>query len=125
MTGDRQLAELLQFELQFLLDGGYGRSPHQPWRQPIVFLDSPTCLNFGETTRSYSCRDCPLMQFVPPAKRSETIPCHHIPLTPDGETLDTLYRRGSQQEIEEKVAHWLRQTLQSLEHHETPVEIAH
>ena len=30
----RDVLELLKFELKFLEDGGYGRSPHAPRREP-------------------------------------------------------------------------------------------
>jgi hypothetical protein len=40
----QQILELLKFELKFLEDGGYGRSPHTPWRPQLIFEDSPSCL---------------------------------------------------------------------------------
>ena len=43
---DRDILDILKFELSFLEDGGYGRSPHAPWRAPAVFEDSPICPNF-------------------------------------------------------------------------------
>ena len=30
----RDILEILKFELNFLLDGGYGRFPRSPWRAP-------------------------------------------------------------------------------------------
>ena len=35
--GERDLLDLFQFELKFLEDGGYGRSPRTPWRRQTVF----------------------------------------------------------------------------------------
>ena len=32
---ERDLLDLLKFELKFLEDGGYGRSPHTPWRRHV------------------------------------------------------------------------------------------
>lgn len=55
------------------------------------------------------------MQLVPPELRSEAIPCRHIAVNAEGETLDSLYRYGDQQEVEEKVASWLRVTISQLE----------
>ncbi len=115
MADKHHLVELLRFELQFLREGGYGRSPRKPWIQPIALLDSPTCLNFGDSARTIPCSECPLMQFVPAEKRAELIPCHHIPLDEEGETLDSLYRWGSQAELEEKLANWLQKTLTELD----------
>jgi hypothetical protein len=62
---ERDLLDLLKFELKFLEDGGYGRSPHAPWRRQTAFEDSPTCPNFGDPTRPHSCAECLLMRFVP------------------------------------------------------------
>jgi hypothetical protein len=38
---DAELLKMFQFELRFLEDGGYGRSPRTPWRASYVFEDSP------------------------------------------------------------------------------------
>ena len=45
---ERDLLEVLEAELKFLEDGGYGRSPSTPWRpQLYVFEDSLTCMNYS------------------------------------------------------------------------------
>jgi hypothetical protein len=49
--------ELLKFELKFLEDGGYGRSPHIPRREPLMLEDSPSCLNFGEPDKPHPCSE--------------------------------------------------------------------
>jgi hypothetical protein len=36
---EHDLLDLLKFELKFLEDGGYGRSPHTSWRRELVFED--------------------------------------------------------------------------------------
>ena len=42
------------------------------------------------------------MQFVPPDKQTEKVPCRHIPLTSDGQTVFDLYQGGATQpELEE------------------------
>jgi hypothetical protein len=115
MADLRDTLETLKFELAFLEQGGYGRSPHTPWRQPEALLDSPSCVNFGDATRSIPCDECLLMQFVPPEHRGEAIPCHHIPLDKEGETVHLLERWGTQPELEEKLANWLRKTIARLE----------
>jgi hypothetical protein len=48
---EREMLELLKFELKFLEGGGYGRSPRTPWRAPRIFEDSPSCLNFNDPSR--------------------------------------------------------------------------
>jgi hypothetical protein len=112
---ERDLLEVLEFELQFLEDGGYGRSPRTPWRPQYIFEDSLTCMNYDSKENPGPCSDCVLMQLVPPECRSEKIPCRHIPFNTSAETLDSLYRYNNQQETEETVGVWLRATIQRLE----------
>ena len=117
---ERDLLDVLKFELKFLEDGGYGRSPHTPRRRQIVFEDSPTCLNFGDPTRPHSCAECLLMRFVPRELRGQVSPCRHIPLTDKGETIDYFYRGGTQPELlklEEALAGWLRKQISRIEEH--------
>ncbi len=116
MTQDtRDVLEVLKFELSFLEDGGYGRSPRTPWRAPAIFEDSPICPNFCDPTRPHPCETCLLEQFVPEALRSESVPCRFIRLTEQGQTVDDLYRTASQVEMEEALAHWLRIQIQKIE----------
>ncbi len=110
----RDILELLQFELSFVEDGGYGRSPHKPWRAPAVFEDSPICPNFCDPARPHPCESCLLEQFVPGDRRNESVPCRFIPLTQDGQTVDDLYRTASQPEMEEALANWLRDQIQKI-----------
>lgn len=112
---DRDILEVLKFELSFLEDGGYGRTPHAPWRAPAIFEDSPICPNFCDPARPHPCETCLLEQFVPDGQRSEKIPCRFIPLTESGLTVDDLYRTGSQIEMEEALARWLRAQIQKIE----------
>jgi len=112
---DRDVLELLKAELNFLKKGGYGRSPREPWRAQLIFEDSPSCMNYDSKENPAPCAECALMQFVPAEKRGERVPCRHIPLTLDGETLFELYRGGTQQELEDALADWLRATIARLE----------
>jgi hypothetical protein len=112
---ERDLLEVLKFELEFLEDGGYGRSPKMPWRPQYIFEDSLTCMNYGCKENRAPCSDCVLMHLVPPEHRSEEIPCRHIPFNVSAETLDSLYGSSDQNEIEETVGNWLRATIQHLE----------
>ncbi len=111
---DRDLLEVLKFELDFLDQGGYGRIPREAWRQRLIFEDSPTCMNFNSRDRE-PCSECALMPLVPESERSEKVPCDHIPLTANGDTLESLYRTGTQQEIEDALGAWLRATIKRLE----------
>ena len=113
--GERDLLDLLKFELKFLEDGGYGRSPHTPWRRPLAFEDSLSCLNFGDPARPHPCSECLLMEFVPAELKDQVSPCRLIPLTPKGETADYFYRCGTQLELEEALSGWLRDHVSRIE----------
>ena len=54
------------------------------------------------------------MSLVPPERRSEDVPCHHIPLTPEGETIHYLERCEIQEVMAEKVKDWLVRTIKLL-----------
>ena len=109
------ILELLRFELKFLEDGGYGRSPHTPWRPSYVFEDSPTCLNFDDASRPNPCNECFLMQFVPKERQEEGVPCRFIPLSEKRETVEDFYRSGTQIEMEGALKSWLRKEISRIE----------
>lgn len=111
---DRDLLEMLKFELRFLEDGGYGQSPHTARRASLIFEDSLTCMNFNSQDRT-PCNACLLMKFVPPSRVNAQTPCRHIPLNKDSETVASLYESATQLEIEEALGNWLRATIHCLE----------
>lgn len=115
MAPIEETLELLRFELKFLEDGGYGRSPRTPWRAPLVFEDSPSCLNFDDPARPQPCSECLLMQFVPTEQRGQGVPCRFIPLTEHGETIEHFYSCGTQIETEEALKNWLRNKIREME----------
>jgi hypothetical protein len=112
---DRDILELLRFELSFLKDGGYGRSPHSPWRAPSVFEDSPSCLNFSDPSRPHPCDSCLLEKFVPEGHRREATPCRFIQLTEQGQSVEDFYRTGTQSEMEEALERWLCARIEEIE----------
>jgi hypothetical protein len=112
---DRNTLEVLKAELNYVEKGGYGRSPREPWRAQLVFEDSPSCMNYDSKESRTPCVECLLMQFVPADRRGEMVPCRHIPITSDGETLLQMYRGGTEQEIEEGLANWLKKEIAKLE----------
>ena len=112
---DRDLLEVLKFELSFLEHGGYGRSVHTPWKPTSIFEDSLSCLNFDDPGHTHPCTECLLFAFVPDNSRNETVPCHHIPLNQKGDTLASLDKGYNQLELEENLKNWLRNTIQRLE----------
>jgi len=103
--------QILRDELEFVRTGGY-RAP-LVWRAPLIFEDSPTC----PKERCSTCPDseCVLMSFVPRGCRYEATPCCHIPLNELGETVDSLYRTGTNEEIEQTLQSWLLETIRQLE----------
>ena len=111
----RDILEVLKFELSFLEQGGYGRSVRTPWKPTSIFQDSLSCINFNEPDRPHPCSECLFSDFVPGEFQAEDVPCHHIPLNREGETVDTLERQGTQIEMEEALKHWLRATILRLE----------
>lgn len=116
MTNEkRDLLDVLKAELEFLEKGGYRHTARAQWRPHFIFQDSPTCLNFDSTRPSRPCSDCILLQLVPEDSRSRKIPCRYIPLTEQGETIDSFYQTGTQEELEAAVRQWLRTTIQRLE----------
>src|SRR5579884_317502 len=99
----RDILEVLRFELNFLEQGGYGRSVRTPWKSTSIFQDSLSCINFNDPERPHPCSQCMLTDFVPGEAQSEVVPCHHIPLNANGETVDTMERTCNQAELEEAV----------------------
>jgi hypothetical protein len=112
---ERDLLDVLKFELDFLERGSYGRSPREPWRPHFIFEDSPTCMNYDSKDQPGPCSECVLMQLVPLAFRTAKIPCRHIALNAYDETLDSMYRYADQSEIETVFGNWLRTTIAKLE----------
>jgi len=55
------------------------------------------------------------MKFVPYACRWETVPCHHIRLNEAHETIDSLCRTATQEELEAALREWLHATIEALE----------
>src|SRR5579863_9330849 len=115
VAADRETLDLLKHELDFLGRGGYSRSPLSPWRAPLIFEDSPTCKNFYCERSEDPCGNCLLLQFVPPEMRNLKLACRYIPLTAQGDNLDSLYRCAYEPEIEQAVGHWLESEIDSLE----------
>ncbi len=110
----RNILELLQSELAFIEQGGYGRSVRTPWQDKSVFQDSLTCLNNSLPERIHPCSDCHLLEFVSPEKRGSEVPCHSIRLNSRGETIEDLQAKDNQSKLEHEVSGWLRKTIKRL-----------
>jgi len=114
-TDERDILELLKDELDFIEKGGYGRSVRTPWQSKSTFQDSLSCINYGYPYRAHPCNECHLLDFVSPEHRNDDIPCHHIPLNTDGETIEDLEMRENQAKLERKVKEWLRAKIKEIE----------
>ena len=116
MTNEtRDLLTVLKKELEFLKKGGYRNAARAPWRPQLVFQDSPTCLNFDSTQQPRPCSECILTQLVPGDMQRKKFPCRYIPLNERGETIDSFYRSGTQEELELDLGRWLKTTIERLE----------
>lgn len=112
---ERDLLDVLKFELNFLEKGGYQPSPREPRKMNFIFEDSPTCMNYDSKDNPGPCGECVLMGLVPPDQRNQTIPCRHIPLNAEGETLESLYRSAGPGDLEDIYGKWLRATIARIE----------
>jgi len=116
MPADRRnVLQVLKAELEFLEEGGYRKIAQTSWRPPFIFEDSPTCLYSEAPPRRRPCLACSLIQLTPANRRLEQAPCRHIPLNDEGETLDSLYNTGTDDEVETAVAQWLKAEIGLLE----------
>ena len=116
MTNDeRDILELFKNELDFIEKGGYGRSVRTPWQNKSTFQDSLSCINYGYPYRAHPCNECHLLEFVTPEHQTEEVPCHHIPLNTDGETIEELESQDNQAKLEREVGKWLRQRIKQIE----------
>ena len=117
MSNDkRDILEVLKFELNFLEQGGYGRSVRTPSEPTSIFQDSLSCINFNSSEEIHPCNECLLSDLVPADARTEKVPCHHIPLNQVGQTVHSMNRQNIQVELEESVKLWLRASIVRIEH---------
>jgi len=112
---DRDILELLKQELSFIEEGGYGRSVRTPWLPKSVFQDSLSRLNYGYPYRAHPCSECHLLDFVTPDDRSQSVPCHFIPLNEAGNTIEELEMKGDESRTQSVVKSWLRGKISQLE----------
>ena len=111
----RDILELLKDELDFIENGGYGRSVRTPWQEKSAFQDSLTCINYGYPYRAHPCNECHLLDFVDPERRTEAVPCHFIPLNSDGDTIEDLQSQDNQSKLEREMKAWLRGKISEIE----------
>jgi hypothetical protein len=111
---DRDILELLEEELTFVEQGGYGRSVRTPWLQKSIFQDSLSCLNYGYPYRAHPCNECSLIDFVEPQYQTASVPCHFIPLNDTRQTVAELESMDNQPRLEETIKSWLRAKISTI-----------
>jgi hypothetical protein len=112
---DRDILELLKQELSFIEEGGYGRSVRAPWLPKSIFQDSLSCLNYGFPYRAHPCSECHLLDFVRSEDRSQSVPCHFIPLNEAGNTIEEFEMKGDEVRTQNVVRSWLKGKISQLE----------
>jgi len=56
------------------------------------------------------------MRLIPENPQAHKVRCRYIPQNDRGETVDSLYRTGTQEELEAAMVAWLKVTIERLEH---------
>ncbi len=108
---EAKLLSALRLELEFLNRGGY--RDHEAWRLPMIFEDSPICTRRPDS--SCDKNSCPLWELIRPENRERSTPCRYIHLNDKGETVDSLYRTGTPEELELALRTWLEAKIKELE----------
>jgi hypothetical protein len=121
---ERDILELLKDELVFIEKGGYGRSVRTPWQAKSTFQDSLSCINYGYSYRAHPCNECHLFEFVSPENRTQSVPCHFIPLNTDGDTIEDLEIQDHQAKLEREVSDWLHAEIKEIEEERTELATA-
>ena len=120
---DRDILEVLKAELNFIEQGGYGRSVRTPQQPTSIFQDSLSCLNLGDPRRTHPCGECLLIDFVPAEEHRERVPCHRIPLNESGDTVETMEGYEDQQKLEEVVKDWLLAKIKQIEQERAALQV--
>ena len=110
----RDILEVLQAELDFIENDGYKLSDRTPWLSKSIFQDSMTCLNYGYPYRAHPCSECHLLDFVATEDFTTMVPCHYIPLTRTGETIEDLESKGDEARALNLVKTWLRSQIDQI-----------
>ena len=117
-TDKKTMLDALKMEIVVIEKGGYHPSVHRPHDEPRVFRDSISCLNvgLGDDKKEHACAECFLIDFVPEKyKDSNEDPCHKIPLNAQGDTVESLSRTSSPEDVQAAVLAWLKATVRRLE----------
>ena len=115
VTVEPGILEVLKGELAFIESRGYANRERGTGKRLLMLRDSPTCLGPDPAPGRSRCDECPLMEFVPPAARSEKLPCQALPVGPEGETVEQVAAHGDRGHLAQLVAQWLKSTIRRVE----------
>lgn len=105
MLSQKRLAiGLLRLEIENVRKRGLG-----------AVRSSVLCLARGREASVEPCSDCPLLEFVAPELRNQTLPCLHIPLNDAGCTLASASRPSDPKVCEQLVLTWMERATERLE----------
>jgi CheY-like chemotaxis protein len=115
-AGNHDILEALELVLAFLDNAErQGIGPATLLQQRALFRNSPLCTDLRNSHFIDPCSHCPLLGFVPAHRRFETLPCHHIPLNADGETITRIDFLNQQYKLYRLVKDWLQSAMRCLE----------
>ena len=112
---DRDILEILKDELNFIEQGGYGRSVRTPWQPKSIFQDSLSCINYADPNHTLPRNECHLLDFVRPEHQQAEVPCHLIALNQAGDTIQSLELEDNEAKLEQRVKDWLRARIRKIE----------
>ncbi len=96
----RRALGLLRIEIENLRKRGFGGS---------------LCMGIGAGPSFDCCENCPLVDLAPSEHRNAESPCRHIPLNQQGESIETILRKGDQTYLEAQLITWMEQTALCLQ----------
>jgi len=64
------------------------------------------------------------VQLAPEDMQRKKFPCRYIPLNERGETIDSFYRFGTQEELEPELRRWLKATIERVEKQKAKGQVA-
>jgi hypothetical protein len=110
----KNLLQVLDAELRFVDGGGYTDLSTHGYPQPF-FSRSPSCPNFGLIRMNTPCSDCDWMRFVPAHLRDQEFPCRFVQVSPNGETIMTVWNDGGVEAVTGHLRHWLPIQMATIE----------
>ena len=114
MENEYDLLVALKIELAYFDQGNYDVPGAIP-RLKALFVDSPSCPNFGDVERPYPCSSCTLLQLVDGQHKNAAVPCHHIALDSEGNTIASLCSKTDVSGLKKKFRAWLVSKIEEME----------